>query len=97
MGNIYQKGAIMFRDLGFRIEKEKRYVVDEYFVVEAEEIQELNRIVNEKLKEGFSFNGKPYTDGISHYQPMVKYRILDEERSDDKRLLFEKSNNRNFC
>lgn len=79
----------------FLYRKEKKYVVDEYFVVEAEEIQELNRIVNEKLKEGFSFNGKPYTDGISHYQPMVKYRILDEENS--KTPLFEVTNKNNFC
>lgn len=80
----------------FVLRKEKKYIVDEYFVVEAEEIQELNRIVNEKLKEGFSFNGKPYTDGVSHYQPMFKYRILDEEEGVSKTLLFEKSKN-NFC
>lgn len=82
----------------FVLRKEKRYVVDEYFVVEAEEIQDLNRIVNEKLKEGFSFNGKPYTDGVSHYQPMVKYKILDEEKEENARtFLFEKTNNNNFC
>lgn len=82
----------------FVLRKEKRYVVDEYFVVEAEEIQDLNRIVNEKLKEGFSFNGKPYTDGVSHYQPMVKYKILDEEKEENaKTFLFEKTKNNNFC
>lgn len=81
----------------FLYRKEKRYVVEEYFVVEAEEIQDLNRIVNEKLEEGFSLNGKVYTDGISRYQPMVKYKILDKSENISKGMLFEKSNNNNFC